>query len=229
MADAQPAEHHPAWLQGAVPIYDCPDGDTLYMRPNWWNPVERTLQGARMGDTEIPGLMDLWSAHPLIKIGMDLKGGIDQYSMKPFAAPINGVRRDTGEVYRLDPSGNAEKIIAQPSLMRSLYHLFPYSQYIDALVLRAKQKQEGWVGSPDPIRDPDGTISHPTTLLQNMRDMFTPFRTTDMERADAMELKNQVGVINDYKKAIMKERDEEKRDKMLTILQDYVDKWVKKH
>lgn len=226
MADASSEEHHPAWLQGAVPIFDCSDGDTLYMRP-FWNPLERTTT-TRFGNTEIPNILDLWSAHPILKIGMDLKGGIDSYSMRPFAAPINGVRRDTGEVYRLDPSGKMDKIIAQPELVRSLYHLFPYSQYIDALLLRAKQTQQGWAGSPDPIRDPDGSISHPTTLAQNMRDMFTPFRTADFDKADAMELKNQAGVIKDYKKAIMKERDEEKRDKMLTILQDYVDKWVTK-
>jgi hypothetical protein len=161
----------------------------------------------------------------MIKIGMDLHGGIDQATMRPWKEPINGVRRDTGEVYTLNPDGTQTKIIAQPSLLRSLYHLFPYSQYIDAILLRAKQTREGWAASPDPIRNPDGEIAHPTTLLQNLRDMMTPFRTTNFEDADRMEMKNQVTNIKNFESEIRKERDPEKRDKMLMILQDYVEKW----
>lgn len=226
MWDSATDEQHPEWLQGSVPLFQLQDGDTLYSRP-FWNPLDR-VKPSHLGDVPVPDIFDVWKQNNWLKVAMDLKGGYNQYTMKPFDAPINGVRLDTGEMYKLDPSGKATKTLFQPSLLRSLYSLFPWSQYIDHILLPASQSSRGWIGNPSPQLNPDGTPMHPTTLLQRLRDVLTPFRQTNFEDADRFELSKQVKAIKTYEESIYKERDPERRDAMIKILQDYVEMFSRK-
>lgn len=210
-------EHMPEWLQGAVPIGHTADGATAYIRP-FWDPFKGE-HPVTLGGVTMPGIVgDLPMRHPIFKVMHDIVGGTDSFTMKPWSTDENMTRLDNGEVYKMDAkTGQWVRAIAQPSLWRRLWGLFPQSQMIDKLFLPHVQTDRGWIGNNDPVQIGGEPIKVP--FLQRLAGAVLPvsFQTEDQKN---MEEGKQGRIYKDFIKEIKHLPTEEQRNTAVKVLND---------
>lgn len=193
-------EHTPPWLRGALHVGMTSDGAHVFVKP-FWDPF-RSAEPIKWGGLTLPGIAGGFLRHPLLKVLFDGNGGTDSFTMKPWSMDETMTRSSNGEVYKLDPkTGYFERSIAQPSIWKRLWGLFPESQMIDQLFLPHVQTDKGWVGHPDPIKDAGGNPMFPTPFYQRATRALLPvmYRTEDQKM---MEERKQNRLYKDFVKEI---------------------------
>ena len=209
-------EKVPEWLQGAVAVGHTQDGATIYVRP-FWNPFAGE-KPVKIGGITTPGIVgNVLQRHPLLKVAHDLLGGVDTFTMKPWSTDETMTRMDTGEVYKMDPkTGEWIRTMAQPSIWRRLWGLFPESQMVDALFLPHVQSDKGWVGSPDNLTIRGEPIKVP--FLQRLTHTLLPVSFQTEEQKGMAEVK-QNKIYKQYVKEI-KHMDPEEQKTAMRVLED---------
>lgn len=146
------------------------DGSTVYVRIASLIPWQASIRGGLLGEIPIPSLLDIPGQNPLIKLLLELKGG-PTWSERPWSPGEKMTRLDNGEVYEYR-NGRLRRTIAQPSMWRSIWYMFPAGQMIDEILFPYMMTDRGWLLNPDPIRRPDGQIMYPRELLDRLASVF---------------------------------------------------------
>lgn len=212
-------EHLPEYLQGAIHVGVTADGAHVFVKP-FWDPFRGERPGS-LGGVAMPGIVaDLAKQHPLLKFMHDIVGGVDTFTMKPFEPGEAMTRTDTGEVYKLDPKTKQwVRTLAQPSVWRKLWGLFPASQMIDTFFLPHVQTANGWAGSPDPVRDNSGEPMYPIPFYQRLiRSIGVPVTYQTEDQKDAAD-KKQRKLFQQYRNDIRR-MPPEKQDAAIRVLED---------
>lgn len=211
-------EHTPEWLRGAVPVGLTGDGAMAFVKP-FWSPFSGERPGT-LGGTDMPSIVsDVFKQNPLFKVIMDLHGGVNQFTMKPFSTDENMVRMDNGEVWKLKSGGKWEKTIAQPSIWKELYSLFPHSQMIDQLFLAHVQTDKGFGLHPDPIKDAAGNPMYPIPFMQRATKLLgLPVVYRDPQQ-DLMQQKKESDLYKKYIKEI-KHMPPDEQQTAIKVLED---------
>lgn len=157
----------PEWLSDYVPVAVADDGGIYFLPMRAMMPWGG-VRTAEAGNLSIPSIADVASQNPIVKMAFELKGGVPEWSKRPWSVGDRMTRVDTGEVYELARGGRVRKTIAQPSVWKSLWNLFPTTQLLETLFQPYAQTDEGWLLSPSPITKPDGTPMFPVDLMERM-------------------------------------------------------------
>lgn len=207
----------PEYLQGALHVGVTSDGCDVYVKPIW-NAFSGQQPG-RLGTLTMPGIAaDVLKQHPVFKVLHDLSGGIDSFTMKPWSLNEKMTRTDTGEVYELDlKTGMWRRSIAQPTMWRRLWALFPLSQMIDSAFLSHVQTDKGMTGDPHPVQR-GGEAAYPVPAYQRFLKTVAPVFFQDQEMKDAGEVKQS----KLYKKYIadIRRMPEDEQDVAMQVLDD---------
>lgn len=193
-------EHVNPWMRGAVHVGMTDDGAQVVVLP-FWDPF-KSAEPIKWGGLTLPGIAGGFLRHPLLKLVFDGNGGVDSFTMKPWSGDETMTRSSNGEVFKMDPkTGFFDRTITQPSIWKRLWNLFPESQMVDQFFLPYVQTDKGWVGHPDPIKDPSGAPMFPTPFYQRAWKALTPARfiTEDQRMSDE---RKQAKLYKDYIKEI---------------------------
>ena len=223
VADQVEDEDGPDWLKDYMPILGSGDGSIVFMRVGGVSPFAGVRAG-EVGETILPStIFDPVEQNPFLKVAFEMKGGVSSWTKKPWYPGENAVRLDNGEVYEYKGDGKWRKTVAQPGLLRSLYYTFPQSQLVETLFTGYAQTDRGWVGHPDPIRNPDGSIAYPKELLLRLAEAFGSPRLMKgkPEEFKERERRKVYGIMRDMMREIRKERNPERREELMSILRDF--------
>jgi len=179
----------PSWTRNYVPVAGMEDGSVVMIRAGSLGPMSNVRMN-RMGDKPLPGIYDVASQNPVIRLMFEMKGGIPEWSAKPLSPDDHSVRLDNGEVVKWTGTG-FQKVIAQPSVFKSIAYLFPQAQLIDQLMNQYAQTDRGWLFNPAPIKSPAGKIRYPKELQDTVMSFLVP--TTTIKPAE-LERRERVAV-----------------------------------
>lgn len=212
----------PEWMKNYMPVGVAQDGSIYMVALNSVSPWSG-VRTAEVGSVALPSILDVTSQNPLIKVAFELKGGTPEWSKRPTSPGERMVRIDSGEVFELTQNGRVRKTIAQPSLWRSLWYLFPTSQLIETLLIPYTQTDKGWLFAPDPIRRPDGQPMFPADLMERVSKFLgVAISKRNMEEETRRERGRERRVMRAFSKSIRRAAPEE-RDAMRDVLRDWIE------
>ena len=156
----------PDWTRDYMPVATDAEGNVVMVRLGSMSPWAGVRLGA-FGDSVMPSLLDVPEQNPVIKLVFALKGGANQWSKRPMSPGEYATRLDNGVVVQYD-NGRFKTTIAQPTLWRSLWYMFPQAQMIESVLMPYMQTDRGWFLNPEPILRPDGSVAYPKELLDGL-------------------------------------------------------------
>jgi len=212
----------PEWMKNYLPVGVAADGSLFLVPLNSANPWGG-VRTSEVGSVAIPSILDVHQQNPLLKAIWEIKGGTPEWTKRPTSPGERMVRIDSGEVYELTQDGRVRKTIAQPSVLRALWYLFPTSQLLETLLVPYGQTDKGWLFSPDPIRRPDGQPMYPVDLTGRV----SKFLGVGVIKRDlGEEIRREKGrenrVMRAFGKSIRRAAPEE-RAEMREILRDWLE------
>lgn len=152
----------PSWSKNYIPVGATEDGGVIMVRVGSFTPLAN-VRMTGFGGHEIPSIADLAGQHPFIRVAFEMKGGIPDWTKRPLSPGDRAVRLDNGEVVEFSGDG-FKTVIAQPSVWKSLFGMFPQSQLIHSVLSKYAQTDRGWLFNPDPIQTPYGKPRYPKEL-----------------------------------------------------------------
>lgn len=170
----------PSWSKNYIPIAGTEEGGVVMMRVGSFTPMANVRMTGFAGH-EMPSIMDIATQHPFIRVMFEMKGGIPDWTKRPLSPGDRAVRLDNGEVVEFSGKG-FKTVIAQPSVWKSIFGMFPQSQLIHSLMSQYAQTDRGWLFNPDPIRTPYGKARYPKELSDILLS-YTLAPTTTVEPA----------------------------------------------
>lgn len=208
-ADLTQDEDMPSWLADYMPLMGMEDGSLVMVRTGAWNPFGGVT---RTGEV-IP------RQNPLVKLVLELKSDKNEWTKRPLSPGEYATRLDNGEVFKYE-NGKLRRVIAQPSLWRSLWYLFPQSQIAEELLIPYRMTDRGWMFSPEPIRNPAGEIQYPRELWQALVGLVNRTTKVNLEEEKGKERRRVARVVRSYMDDL-KFAPPQEREAILRVLRDY--------
>lgn len=225
--DAVTDDDQPEWVQRFVPFAASEDGGMWAFNLASANP----FMGAKMtqlGEGDVPGILDITQQNPIVKLWMDLSGGIPRWSKRPISPGERATRLDSGQAVQIGADGVLRKTIPQLGLWRAVWNLNPMSQLFDQLLLGQAQSDRGWLLEPDPILDRAGQPLAQKTLTERLAPLFVRVQRIDLEAEKLKERRRIASVLRSFKDDIRRLPPEKRQDLMEVIrdrIQDDARRW----
>lgn len=218
LVDLMNDDRNPPWVRAYTPLAITEDGGIIGMRLMSANPFN-SVRASEVGGLKVPRITNVFQQNPLVKFAYELHGGTPQWSGKPLSPGEGAVRIDNGEVWQYTGNG-FRKTIATPSIMKSLWYLFPQAQLVDELWLRSAQTDRGWIGHPEPIRDRTGKVMFPKELMTILGSAFIPIQKIDLKAEQQKDLQRRMRIIRSVQEEARR-APPERRKEMLQILAEW--------
>lgn len=226
LQDVMDDEEMPPDLKAYTPTAVFQDGSILMVRLMSSFPFAG-IRPLPVGETTVPRLADIAAQQPLIKLYLELKGGTPEWTKKPLSPGEYATRIDNGTAYKYE-NGAFRKTIPQPSFWRSLWYLFPQSQMIEEVLQPYVQTDRGWLGHPEPIRDPKGNIMYPKELWQGLLGLVGAprMRTIHPEEEKKRARRQVMQVLRSFQDQL-RSMDPKRRQEAIQVLQDWSNKKIR--
>lgn len=208
----------PARLKDYVPVMAREDGSVVAISSGYMN----ALSGAKVGDfaeLPLPSVFNPLKANPIIALILKMNGAIPEWTAKPLSPGEYATRLDNGTVVQWTGKGFRTEV-AQPSVFKSLFDLFPQAQLIDRLVHPFAQTDRGWLFNRDPIASPDGTPRYPKELIDLVLGNVIPTQTYDPTEVQSQERERMAVVYKSYVKDL-KFATPVRREQILEVLRGW--------
>lgn len=209
----------PSWTKNYVPVAFHQDGSVTMMRIGSLSPFSNVKLNAVGGEEVMPNVYDVLAQNPFLRVMMDMKGGTPDWSARPLSTSDKAVRLDNGEVIQWTGKG-FQRVIAQPSMWKTVAGLFPQSQLIDQLLHGYAQTDRGWLFSPEPYKSPNGDVRYPKELVDRMLSLGIPSTTVapeDLERGERIKVYR---VVKEFQRE-MRTASPERRESLIESLRSY--------
>ena len=187
----------PSWTKNYMPVMGLEDGSVVMIRLGSLGPMSNVRLN-RLGEAPIPGIWDVVTQNPVLRVAFEMKGGIPEWSAKPLSPGNKAVRLDNGEVMEWTGTG-FRKIVAQPNVFKSIAYLFPQAQLIDSVIHPYAQTDRGWLFQPDPMQGPDGKPRYPKALRDVIvSTVLAPSTAVKPDEMKRRERSNVALVVREY-------------------------------
>jgi hypothetical protein len=186
----------PAWTKNYIPVLGHADGSITLIRVGSLGPLSNVRMN-KIGEQALPSVYDIASQNPFIRLSMEMKGGIPEWSARPLSPGDKAVKLSNGEVIEWTGTG-FKKVIAQPSIWKSVSGLFPQSQLVDQLLHRYAQTDRGWLFSPEPISSPSGAVRYPKEFLDSILSFAVPTTTVQLEALKQQQRVEVARVVKEF-------------------------------
>ena len=217
----------PARLRDYVPVAARADGSVVAISSGYLNPLSSAKIG-EFSELPLPSVFNPLKSNPVIALLLKMNGAIPEWSAKPLSPGEYATRLDNGTVVQWTGTG-FKTVVAQPSVFKSLFDLFPQGQLIDRLMHPYAQTDRGWLFSPDPISGPDGKPRYPRELMDNLLGSVIPVQTYHKEEIQNQEKMKMVRVMQSYLKDL-RFATPVRRDQIIEVLNAFRDeknrKWI---
>lgn len=208
----------PSWAKQYIPVAGTEDGGVLMVRLGSFTPLANVRMG-NIGQTGLPGIADVMMQHPVLHMMYDLKGGIPEWSKRPMSPGESAVRLDNGDVIKWTGTGFQTEI-AQPSIWKSLFGLFPQAQLIHTVLSPYAQTDRGWLFHPEPIKDPSGKPRYPKELSDILMSFVVPTTTVKEEELKRTEMVRVAQTVKEFRREL-RTAPPERREDLVNALREW--------
>lgn len=215
----------PEWVQEYVPFGFDSDGNIMAIRLGSLNPFSG-VRGTEFGDQPLPGMLDP-TRNPIIKLVYEAAGGTPQWSKRPLKPGEYAARMSDGSIYEYQKDGTFKRVLAQPSIVKSVAYMFPQIQALDELLTPYVTRDTGKLGIlSDPILGPDGKPRFPKELWTRLLGVLPPggmLPTTSYKEQEQKDMmRKQTGsIMKEFAKALRNPSlTQEQRQSLIDSLRD---------